>query len=81
MKHCSHRRLRPTVSDREGLAFHIAAKRLLRIVGSAVQALASWVNRSAERNRLADLSDRELKDIGITRYDALKEWEKPFWRE
>jgi uncharacterized protein YjiS (DUF1127 family) len=81
MKHCSYARLRRAVSDREGLSFHIGAERLFQMAMSAFQKFASWIKRSAERRRLADMSDRELKDIGITRYDALMEWKKPFWRE
>ena len=26
------------------------------------------------------MNDRDLKDIGITRYDAYREAHKPFWR-
>ena len=26
------------------------------------------------------LSERQLKDIGLTRGQAMAEWEKPFWR-
>jgi uncharacterized protein YjiS (DUF1127 family) len=29
---------------------------------------------------LAGLSDRDLRDIGVTRYDAGREIAKPFWR-
>jgi uncharacterized protein YjiS (DUF1127 family) len=27
------------------------------------------------------LDERSLRDIGLTRYDALREARKPFWRE
>ena len=40
-----------------------------------------WLERMRQRRSLALMSDRDLKDIGINRYDALKEWEKPFWRD
>jgi uncharacterized protein YjiS (DUF1127 family) len=33
-----------------------------------------------ERTQLRALSDRDLRDIGISRYDALREARKPFWR-
>jgi uncharacterized protein YjiS (DUF1127 family) len=42
--------------------------------------LAGWIERARQRRCLADLSDRSLKDIGISRYDALHEARKPFWR-
>jgi len=42
--------------------------------------IAEWLHRIESRRDLAALSDRELRDIGITRVDALSEAEKPFWR-
>ncbi len=41
-----------------------------------------WLCRDIRRERaqLRALNDRELRDIGITRYDALHEAMKPFWR-
>jgi uncharacterized protein YjiS (DUF1127 family) len=40
-----------------------------------------WVRRSHERGCLAQMSDRELRDIGLTRAEAHAEIRKPFWRE
>jgi uncharacterized protein YjiS (DUF1127 family) len=37
--------------------------------------------RDRERRELLSLDGRALADIGITRADALREAEKPFWRE
>jgi uncharacterized protein YjiS (DUF1127 family) len=42
--------------------------------------LRRWRQRAYERRALLSLSDRELRDIGITRLDALREAEKPIWR-
>jgi uncharacterized protein YjiS (DUF1127 family) len=42
--------------------------------------IASWIERMRQRRALAELDDRLLQDIGITRYDAAFEAEKPFWR-
>jgi uncharacterized protein YjiS (DUF1127 family) len=42
--------------------------------------IAEWLHRIESRRDLAALSDRELRDIGITRVDAMGEAEKPFWR-
>jgi len=41
-----------------------------------------WLYRQMRRERaqLLALSDRELRDIGLSRYDALHEARKPFWR-
>ncbi len=35
---------------------------------------------SRQRRQLAQLPDYLLKDIGISRADALKEADKPFWK-
>ncbi|MBV8534125.1 MAG: DUF1127 domain-containing protein [Alphaproteobacteria bacterium] len=50
--------------------------------GLAALAMRLWVYRQNHRERaqLRALSDRELRDIGISRCDALQEAKKPFWR-
>jgi uncharacterized protein YjiS (DUF1127 family) len=40
-----------------------------------------WRQRSHARRELMARSDEELRDIGITRFDAHREAGKPFWRE
>jgi len=40
-----------------------------------------WRQRLRARRELMARSDRELRDIGITRSDAHQEADKPFWRE
>jgi drug/metabolite transporter (DMT)-like permease/uncharacterized protein YjiS (DUF1127 family) len=39
-----------------------------------------WPDRSRQRRALRALDDRQLRDIGITRFDAVNESRKPFWR-
>jgi uncharacterized protein YjiS (DUF1127 family) len=39
-----------------------------------------WTARARERRMLSRLSERALKDIGLSVCDAIKECEKPFWR-
>lgn len=39
-----------------------------------------WRRRSHERWALAAMSNRALQDIGITRWDARREINKPCWR-
>ena len=39
-----------------------------------------WQNRIRERDELAALDDRMLRDIGISKYDVLQTVNKPFWR-
>lgn len=46
----------------------------------ALRILSVWIARAQQRRQLASLSCRALKDIGISRYDALHEARKPFWQ-
>lgn len=41
--------------------------------------IAEWQRRSRSRHELEGLSDATLRDIGITRCDAHRELQKPFW--
>lgn len=53
-----------------------------RKAGFATLALAMldrWIERHRQRNALLGLNDSLLKDIGISRADAVHEGEKPFW--
>ncbi|ALJ34187.1 DUF1127 domain-containing protein [Azospirillum brasilense] len=49
-----------------------------------LRTLLAWIARTREERRqraeLLSLSDHELRDIGITRYDALTEARKGLWR-
>ena len=49
-------------------------------VEKALRILSVWIARARQRRCLAGLSDRSLKDIGISRCDALHKARKPFWR-
>lgn len=46
-------------------------------LGSTIYA---WQCRQDERQHLGSLDERLLKDIGLTRLQALAEIRKPFWR-
>jgi uncharacterized protein YjiS (DUF1127 family) len=46
----------------------------------AAALLRLWGRRIAQRNALATLGERDLRDIGTTRIDAMREAAKPFWR-
>jgi uncharacterized protein YjiS (DUF1127 family) len=39
-----------------------------------------WAERARGRRALARLDDAALKDLGISRVDAWREVNKPFWR-
>ena len=43
-------------------------------------AVCVWSERLRQRRQLLSLSDQMLNDIGVSRVDAFKECEKPFWR-
>jgi uncharacterized protein YjiS (DUF1127 family) len=47
---------------------------------SLAAVLKEWRRRARSRYELAALCDRCLRDIGVTRYDAYREINKPFWR-
>jgi len=42
--------------------------------------LAFWFDRACQRETLAELTDHQLRDIGLTRSQADAEAAKPFWR-
>ena len=42
--------------------------------------LCVWSERICQRRQLLSFSDQMLSDIGVSRVDAFKECEKPFWR-
>jgi uncharacterized protein YjiS (DUF1127 family) len=48
--------------------------------GSITTAIIVWLERARERRQLLALSDRALKDFGMSFADAAKEGDKPFWR-
>jgi len=52
------------------------------VVGRPAQTFAMWCARSAERRALRELAEQPhlLKDIGLSREQALREAEKLFWR-
>jgi uncharacterized protein YjiS (DUF1127 family) len=39
-----------------------------------------WRKRQSERRQLAELTERDLHDIGLSWSDIVFEAEKPFWR-
>jgi uncharacterized protein YjiS (DUF1127 family) len=47
---------------------------------AAFDLLCDWTERNRQRRALLSLSDTMLRDIGISRADAMMEGEKPFWK-
>ncbi len=51
-----------------------------RPVAKLVRLIGLLRRRAAERRALLAMSERDLRDIGITRLDAQREAAKPLWR-
>ena len=60
---------------------HFPASALVVRARHAVALAALWQQRARERKQLAAFDDRLLRDIGVSRADALRECGKPFWRD
>ena len=58
------------------LAPTVVAALLARIV----ELLVGWHLRARSRAMLAELDDRLLADLGLSRADVTRECDKPFWR-
>jgi uncharacterized protein YjiS (DUF1127 family) len=55
-------------------------KEAIHPVAAAVALIARWLETARQRKALAALDDHALRDLGITRVEAVREAEKPFWR-
>jgi uncharacterized protein YjiS (DUF1127 family) len=44
------------------------------------ETLHVWRDRSRQRRELAQWTDRDLHDVGLSWSDIVREAEKPFWR-
>jgi uncharacterized protein YjiS (DUF1127 family) len=55
------------------------ARTVQRFASNIFATVLEWQERARQRHRLAELDDRMLKDIGLTRADVTREVEKPFW--
>jgi uncharacterized protein YjiS (DUF1127 family) len=53
---------------------------LTRLGWAAVRVVSFWIERSRQRRALAELDDRLLRDIGLTRDEARRECANPFWK-
>jgi len=50
------------------------------IFSRAIETLRIWHERQQSRRQLAQLSARDLHDVGLSWSDIAYEAEKPFWR-
>jgi len=56
--------------------FGAAPRAALRLAARGARCL----ERARQRRSLADLDDRRLRDLGLSRADVEREAAKPFWR-
>jgi len=52
-----------------------------RAILRSIRAVRQWNHNLKTRRALLAMSDHMLKDIGISRVDALQEGRKAFWRD
>jgi len=50
------------------------------LVSRVVDLMLTWSDRMRQRRHLAELDDRLLQDIGVSRADIENEISRPFWR-
>ena len=71
---------RPVVLDQAtaGPAGRLA-ERLRAALSWVILTLLRWQELARQRRALGAMSDHVLKDLGLTRADALREAGRPFW--
>jgi len=57
-----------------------AAGKFAAALGGVAQRLDEWRRRARSRQELMTLGADALKDIGVGRSEAYREYSKPFWR-
>lgn len=60
-------------------AGHLQGRRLFESLRAVGRQLLRWWQLAEQRRRLAMLDDAALKDMGISRADAIQESERSFW--
>jgi uncharacterized protein YjiS (DUF1127 family) len=53
---------------------------ILAAVFRGFEILLLWQRRANQRHAMAQLDDRMLRDLGLSRADVVWESRKPFWR-
>ena len=78
---CVHINERITGIADQGTPVDTLSSAFVNAIKDLLGTYATWRGRIETRAHLLDLDDRLLRDIGISRYDAIKEAAKPFWRQ
>jgi uncharacterized protein YjiS (DUF1127 family) len=66
--------------DRQFRAAGAARVSIVGVLRHLKGASIAWQGRAQMRRGLAAMDDRLLRDIGLTRAQASREYGKPFWR-
>ena len=66
-------------SDQTSFPGNRALSRAVANVRRFGATISLWRSRQRERRAVMELDDRFLRDIGITRFQAMQEAGKPFW--
>ncbi len=56
-------------------------RKVARRADRVITALLRWHELARQRRALLRLDDHMLKDVGLSRADAVREAERPFWDE
>ena len=59
--------------------FHVDVPWLSAVLARPLRMLGQWRKRHRARQELLALDAHLLRDIGLTRGDAVREWQKGFW--
>jgi uncharacterized protein YjiS (DUF1127 family) len=70
-----------SLQQHEGVARLGLARRVRDGAALAGEWLATWIGRQRQREILAGLDERMLRDIGLTPDAYARAVTKPFWRE
>jgi uncharacterized protein YjiS (DUF1127 family) len=54
--------------------------RAVALAATIGRTLRLWRSRLRERRAFPDLGERDLSDLGVTRWELEQELRKPFWR-
>jgi uncharacterized protein YjiS (DUF1127 family) len=57
-----------------------SSARQLGIAGRIARIVGVWRSRIRDRQAFANLDDRDLRDLGVSRWEVERELVKPFWR-
>lgn len=69
----------PALDGRLSGQGHGLWRHLMRAARHAGGVLRRWHELARERRQLAELDERMLKDLGLSRADAEREAGRPFW--